>query len=809
MNNWHPEVQEWLETGSFEQVINFYQDAIASSPEEISNYYYLGLAYLMVGDEESSQLSWMPIFLDDNDWSTKIEDFLQILDSEGVKQIQKRNYLLALRIYTQIGEILLGEEEIKSHWGIFYYHFALTHEGLGDINEAIKYYQDSILINPKLVDSYYNLGNIYQRQNRLEDALLIYRQAQETNPRHYGSYLNIGNIFFQQGNYEDAIAVYQQGLEKEQNKDLFYNLALAYQKQGNSSLATLNFAHSAYHGQKYQDAIELYQKYLKNNQGREEVYLFLAKCYENMGLSQDVIKIYEEGIKLYSDYILFYQRLIFFVQHLFGPETAINLVKKFSSEQPNNLALKMESQKILPIVYQSTEEIEFYRERFTRLLDSLIAQTDFNSSEQMKEAHSSAIFRSNFYLQYQQKDDLELQCKYGDYMSRVMAYNYPQFAQPLSLKKIECDRTVPLRDRKIRIGYASDRLCFHTVAKLFFGWLKNHDKSRFEIYAYHLGNDIDPMTNSIKLHSDVFRNLTGSVEEICQIIKEDELDILVFLDIGMYPQTASVASLRLAPIQCMTWGHPITSGLPTIDYFLSSELMETEDAQKFYREKLITLPKISICFSKPSFPSTPESRGDFGLSSEFIIYLCCQSLFKYLPCYDYLFPRIAQKVSNAQFVFLSNSSQKVTEIFQIRLKEIFAKFNLNYKDFVTFLPRTKTHHQYLSLNLISDIYLDSLGWSGGCTTLEAIACNLPVVTCPGKFMRGRHSYAILKMLGVTETIANTEEEYINIAVKLGLVQTWREEIKDKIRANHHNLYDDLECLIGLEKFYLDVCKSSL
>ncbi|PHV62814.1 tetratricopeptide repeat protein [Cyanobacterium aponinum] len=802
MNNWHPQIQQWLETGNLEQVISFYQDEITSSPEEITNYYYLGLAYLTVGDGENAQLSWMPIFLDDNDWSRKIEDFLPILDIEGAKQIQKRNFDLALRIYTQIEEILLGEEEMKSSWGIFYYHFALTQEGLGDINKAIKYYQESILMNPELVDSYYNLGNIYQGENRLEDALLIYRQAQETNPRHYGSYLNIGNIFFKQGNYEDAIKVYQQGLEKELNEDLFYNLALVYQKQGNSSLATLNFAHSAYHGKKYQDAIELYQEYLKNNRESQKVYLSLGECYENAGLPEDVVRIYQEAIKIYPDNILFYQRLIFFVQHLFDGQTAINLVEKFLLQQPNNLALKMESQKILPRVYESTEEIAYYRERFTRLLDSFIAQTDFNSSQQMKEAHDSVIFRSNFYLQYQQKDDLELQCKYGDYMSRVMAYHYPQFSQLLSLKKTECDH-------KIKVGYASARLCFHTVAKLFFGWLKNHDKSRFEIYAYHLGHDIDQVTNNFKIHSDVFRNLTGSVEEICQIIKEDELDILVFLDIGMYPQTASIASLRLAPIQCMTWGHPVTSGLPTIDYFLSSELMETKDAQKFYREKLITLPKISICFSKPSFPPTPESREDVGLSSESVIYLCCQSLFKYLPNYDYLFPRIAQQVSNAKFVFINNSSQKVTAIFQTRLKEIFTKFNLNYEDFVTFLPRTKTHHQYLSINLFSDIYLDSLGWSGGCTTLEAIACNLPVVTCPGKFMRGRHSYAILKMLGVTETIANTEEEYIDIAVKLGLDQTWREEIKEKIKANHHNLYDDLECVKALEQFYIDVCKSSL
>ena len=83
---------------------------------------------------------------------------------------------------------------------------------------------------------------------------------------------------------------------------------------------------------------------------------------------------------------------------------------------------------------------------------------------------------------------------------------------------------------------------------------------------------------------------------------------------------------------------------------------------------------------------------------------------------------------------------------------------------------------YLMINLLSDVYLDTFTWSGGNTTLEAIACNLPIVTCPGEFMRGRHSDSFLKMLGVTDTIAHNVAEYIEIAVKLGLNPVWRRDI---------------------------------
>ena len=125
---------------------------------------------------------------------------------------------------------------------------------------------------------------------------------------------------------------------------------------------------------------------------------------------------------------------------------------------------------------------------------------------------------------------------------------------------------------------------------------------------------------------------------------------------------------------------------------------------------------------------------------------------------------------------------------------------MNSEEYCIILPRQDTL-SYLQLNLVSDIFLDTLSWSGGNTTLEAIACDLPIVTCPGEFMRGRHSYGILTMLGVTETIANTEAEYIEIAVKLGLEPQWRNSIVQKMIHRHPYLYDDRACVEELEKFY--------
>lgn len=113
---------------------------------------------------------------------------------------------------------------------------------------------------------------------------------------------------------------------------------------------------------------------------------------------------------------------------------------------------------------------------------------------------------------------------------------------------------------------------------------------------------------------------------------------------------------------------------------------------------------------------------------------------------------------------------------------------------------------YLNLNAVSDIFLDTFLWSGGHTTLEAVACHLPIVTCPGEFMRSRHSAAILAVLGIQETLAKNEADYLEIAVRLGLDSEWRQQIVQKMQQRHSVLYHDQDCVAGLEKFYQQAVK---
>jgi protein O-GlcNAc transferase len=223
-------------------------------------------------------------------------------------------------------------------------------------------------------------------------------------------------------------------------------------------------------------------------------------------------------------------------------------------------------------------------------------------------------------------------------------------------------------------------------------------------------------------------------------------------------------------------GHPITSGLPNIDHFFSSELMEPEGAQRFYSEELICLPGIGICYQKPVIP-TPlfsKTRSEIGVREDAIVYLSCQSTFKYLPDHDHVFAEIARRVPNSQFVFLV-SNPGVGAAFYRRVASALAAVGLDAEGRCVLLP-SQNKIDYWNVNSLSDVYLDTIEWSGCNSTMEAIACKLPMVTTPAGFMHGRHTAGILAQLEVTGTIAWDKAEYLSLAARLGLDRPWRERV---------------------------------
>jgi predicted O-linked N-acetylglucosamine transferase (SPINDLY family) len=468
-------------------------------------------------------------------------------------------------------------------------------------------------------------------------------------------------------------------------------------------------------------------------------------------------------------------------------ETAVKYAPKFIPAQ----WLYCMSQ--LPVVYENQEEIRNCRNRYQEELITLRNKV-FSGTKQ----DAAGLIRlvgscPPFYLSYQGLNNRDLQHVYGEMVCHIMESGFPQWTRRPEMPPVS-------NGEKIRVGIVSGFFRLHSVWKIpVRGWIEHLDKNRFSLYGYYTGREKDAQTEFARKCFDHFTENIHDIHELIEIIRKDNLHLIIYPEIGMDPLTKNLAALRLAPVQCTSWGHPDTSGIPTIDYFLSSELMEPANGEDHYNEKLIRLPALSISYTPLEMPMDKGNREIFGLKSNSVLYFCAQSLYKYLPQYDDVFPRIAGQIDDCQFLFISSKNPGITEIMRTRVNNKFAEYGLDSKKHIVFLPFLDPV-EYQMVNMFSDVFLDSIGWSGCNSTFEALACDLPVVTLPGKFMRGRHSYAILKMMNVHETIANSIDEYVDIAVKLGKDPQWRKHISDRMSENKHRVYRDTTCIRALEDF---------
>jgi len=313
-----------------------------------------------------------------------------------------------------------------------------------------------------------------------------------------------------------------------------------------------------------------------------------------------------------------------------------------------------------------------------------------------------------------------------------------------------------------------------------------------------LGTRQDEVTQALALAADTYVNIQGLRAQVKRI-REDAPDVLIYPEVGMDGATMALAALRLAPVQCVSWGHPVTTGLPTMDYFLTSEAMEPADSGDSYSETLVRLPELSISYSRPDLPALERTRADFGLPQNKVLYLCCQSLFKYLPENDDVWVDIKKGCMDAHFVFINNKSSKLTERFKSRLGQRFAETGLDLTDCSTFVGPLQ-FEDYLQLNGLCDIYLDSLGWSGGNTSLEALAWSLPMVTWKGEWMRGRHTAAILDLMSMSEWVADDRVGYAERAIMLGEDPEKRREVREMLKERCEQIYSKRGPVRALEAF---------
>ncbi|WP_342597095.1 tetratricopeptide repeat protein [Cyanobacterium aponinum UTEX 3222] len=741
----------WLE--KYSDSANLFDELISYETEQEEYYYYyyyLGLCFFCLNEVEKCQEIWMSVLFNDS-WiisEDRLSALIKILTEFVSLKIDKRDFLIAYSIYLEI--VNLSPEVYQEKFNIFKDKSWWNEQILNLMNnnnflEAINYIELILKAEPEESILWNYLAVCYYKVQEYIEAIKAINQAISLNSTNSIFEYNAGLILTALGENNQAISAYKKAIELDKNNiGAYLNLSNIYIK--NNQLI---------------QAKEVLEKGYKVNNLSLPIAFNLFDLLNKLGKGEEAKQIYIEREKLF----------------------------------PNEVIWKIAKYLTIPIIYNNNEEIIKVRNKFAEGLKKIKTDLESDLKDKTKQTtYLEAIqHHNNFYLCYQGFNDIEFQKQYGEIVEKIIKENLGTLNFSLERKKVPSNN-------KIKIGFISPQFHEHASTKWLLSWLENINKTNFEVYCYHLGSTIDNTTHKFRQFSDFFFHIVDSVERAIELVKSNRLDILVYPHIGMDSFTVALACVRLAPIQCNSWGHPVTSGLSNIDYYISNELMEPDNGQEHYSEKLICLPNLGFSYPKPSIPETLKNRTDLGLGEDKTIYMCCQSIFKYLPQYDYIFPQIAKKVKSAQFVYIKDKNICASEIFEKRIENVFSEANLQSKDFCLFLPRVG-FDDYLNRNTVSDIYLDTLDFSGANTALHAIACHLPIVTYAGQFMRGRLAYGVLKMLGIEETIAYSVEEYINIAIRLALDLDWKEKIVNKIIAYEDKVFNDKSWVPTLENFF--------
>ena len=617
---------------------------------------------------------------------------------------------------------------------------------------------------------------LLQQQKRMEDAAAVLAEARARFPHDTDVRFAAGNLLFAQGRAEEAAAQFRRALALEPGyAQAHHNLAIVLRKLGRQARGADSLARAVRIDPMLADSLTA-----------------LADSLIALGRRDAALPVQQQASLLRPDKAQTWVMLGYLAKGLDEPGRAAECFGRAVALDRSNITARLgRCMSRLPILYDRAEDIAEARRLYRADLEALVASVPLDEPQTVAVAAEAIGSFQPYYLAYQEQCDRDLQEIYGSFVARIMAARYPQWAERPTMPPVT-------PGAPLRVGIASGFFRWHTIWKLMIrGWMDGLDSSRIQLHGYHTAGVRDVCTD--RARGRFHRFATGlPFEKMCETIRADNLHVLIYPEIGMDPMAAKLATLRLAPVQCVSWGHPDTTGLPTIDYFLSSDLMEPPDAEGHYSERLVRMPGLGIAYATLEVQPEPTDFATFGVQPDAIVYLCCQYVSKYLPQHDDLLPRIAQRVPNSQFLFINPHSDKLAARLRDRLARAFARHRLDSARHVVILPYLSPA-QYAALNQRADIYLDSIGWSGGNTTLEAVAEGLPVVTLPGALMRGRHSSAILHQIGVTETIATDLDEYVEMAVRLGTDGIWRKGIAVRIAEGCHRIYNDARPLRALEQ----------
>jgi protein O-GlcNAc transferase len=641
----------------------------------------------------------------------------------------------------------------------------------GDRAAATDLIRKAIVARPNEPLFYGNLARLLMQQGRLGESIACFEKELAHKPDWPDTLINLGAALRAQGRLAEAVQRYLRAIE------LQPSLATAHSNLGNVYLAMGEFNQA---GVCYQRAIQLESNYA-------EAWVNLGRLNDKLGQLSEAERCLRRAITINPGLMIAHSNLGKLLLEQGRLEDALF---EYGQCEPANdkKSLLVKYALHLPAIMGTKAEVHAVRAQFEKNLDHIMGRVQID--DPIKEG-----CHSNFYLAFHGLNNRDIQKKvarfYGDACPSLL-YTAPH-----------CLKSGNKASRR-RIGFFSKFIYRHSVSMSFAKVVDVlSQNAAFELLL--ISTQVAQDVNSRHVFAD-FRgrhvHLSDNLASARAQIAELELDILVYLDIGMEPFGYFLSFARLAPVQCVMGGHPDTTGVGNVDYWLSTDLAECEDAQLHYSEQLVRLPFGSCYFASPRIKLSQKGRGDFGLPMQGALYVCPMLLQKIHPEFDDVIERILESDQSGQVIFFEDKS--IVEWRGLLQRRFHTTLSSTANQRVHFLPWVDDADDFGRLIELSSVVLDPLHFGIGTTGIITCSVGTPFVTLPSAYLRGRVGLLYCQLLDIMDCVATDIADYVAKAVTIANSPQLRLEISARMLKNRGALLDNDRGIRDVSAFLTEV-----
>lgn len=590
----------------------------------------------------------------------------------------------------------------------------------GNWESAGQSFEKALALDPRCAEAHNNYGNFLRAKGQVEEALLAFERCLEICPTNFEAYVNRGSVFASQKKHDQAVASFR--------------CALAIRPDFDAALGALGTAFSAQG--KLPEALDCFERIVKIHEDSSQAHNNVGAMLMRMQRLDEATVEFEKAIALATgtDGALPYFNLGTILLEAKKADEAIEIFEKVLSLEPRLTGAQNNLGCALIAKGRPAEAVTAFAKAFA-------------SSPTFRDAASNRILMMNYVESVHNEDLLKIARQFGDSLDSVVTADFA--GRDLT------------PNRKLRIGYVSGDFIIHPVALFLMRVLAAHDRSKFEIYAYSNHTKEDPGTFHLRQLADFWRSIARLDDPGAEdLIRRDEIDILVDLSGHTGRNRLPLFARRPAPVQASWLGYFATTGVPAMDYIILDPISAPPGSDIWYTERVVRLPYGRFCFLTPPFDlgvTEPPS-----LQRGYVTFGSFNNVSKMSTGALRLWAEILHTVPNSRLLLKWKSFDEAST--SQRFLAAFAEMGIA-------ADRIETRGESLYQKMLPeygdvDIALDPFPFGGGTTSCEALWMGVPIVTLPGERLASRQTLGFLHMMGFEELAAKSPEDYVSIAVSL-------------------------------------------